>query len=385
MRGTCRLRRVAKLLDDQRRWDTELLRQYFLPMDVQAILQIKASPQWLVDDVLAWALDPKGIFSVRTAYRLAHDEKCRTSSCATSRAPDGTRVLWEAVWGCPLAQRLWRAMEELWSMPKLEDVQNTGPEWLLQLLLQCKPEERLQVLMTLWRSWHVHNELTHNKPAPPIDASTRFLNSYINTLMCIKQHPHTDMNNGKMAISYHSKQVADRAGSLRSEMPACCWTKPPLGWTKLNVNGSFVDELGTGGAGMVLRSNSGEVIYSSCHYLRSCTSALEAELAACMEGINIARAWSTAPMIVETDCLMVVQMLLESDTNRSPCATYVHEIKRLLGQVGEHVISHVVRSRNTVAHARAHLGQAGQRTAVWFHSTPREIDILCKADRIDPT
>ena len=106
MRGNCRLPWVAELLDDQGRWDMELLLQHFAPMDVQAIMQLKASPRRLVDDVLAWAPDPKGIFSFRTASRLAHDEKYRTSLCAASRAPDGTRAVWEALWGCPAPSKV---------------------------------------------------------------------------------------------------------------------------------------------------------------------------------------------------------------------------------------------------------------------------------------
>ena len=100
------MRRVAELLDDVGRWNGNLLRCHFLPMDVAVIMKIKL---WTIrgfEDVLAWAPDPTGVFTVRSAYRLALDERNHTSSCATSRAPDGTRAVWEALWGCPAPSKV---------------------------------------------------------------------------------------------------------------------------------------------------------------------------------------------------------------------------------------------------------------------------------------
>ncbi|KAI5011164.1 hypothetical protein ZWY2020_013301 [Hordeum vulgare] len=204
---------------------------------------------------------------------------------------------------CPLATRLWRDMEKAWSMPKLENVRHTGPEWLLHLLHQCQPDERLPVLMTLWRSWHVHNEITHGKKAPLVEASTHFLCSYIDTLRCIKQHPSADIVKGKMHVSCQRIPVQEQVGRKQSAGTDVRWVRPPPGWTKLNIDGAFRAEQHTGGAGMILRSDNGQVIFSSCRYLRSCSSSFEAELATCMEGIFIAQAWSSLPMILETDCL----------------------------------------------------------------------------------
>ncbi|KAI4976829.1 hypothetical protein ZWY2020_050436 [Hordeum vulgare] len=234
--------------------------------------------------VFAW---PVTTNSLATAVNLKRRNIVVTETCVIC----GTERedTFHALCRCPLAQRLWRAMGKIWSMPKLEDIRHTGPEWLLHLLIQCHPDEHLQVLMTLWRSWHMHNELTHGKKAPPIEASTRFLSSYIDTLLCIKQHPSADIAKGNMAVSYLSKPLPDRDGKKQAAGPDMRWSKPPRGWTKLNIDGAFSANQRTGGAGMILRSDDGQIIYSSCRYLRSCSSVLETELAACMEGIIIAR------------------------------------------------------------------------------------------------
>lgn len=71
--GTCCLRRVSELLDESGAWRTDVLRQYFLPTDIVTITSIRTSPR-ITDAVIAWAPEKNGIFTVRSAYRLAMDE-----------------------------------------------------------------------------------------------------------------------------------------------------------------------------------------------------------------------------------------------------------------------------------------------------------------------
>ncbi|KAE8810040.1 hypothetical protein D1007_02809 [Hordeum vulgare] len=120
--------------------------------------------------------------------------------------------------------------------------------------------------------------------------------------------------------------VAHEESSTARE-PEVKWLPPPPGWTKLNVDGAFKADGNTGGAGMILRGEAGQVIFSSRRFLRSCSSPLEAELAACLEGITIARAWSELPMIIETDYLTAARMITQDGLNRSPCATMVTQIQ----------------------------------------------------------
>ncbi|KAM0868680.1 hypothetical protein ACQ4PT_041152 [Festuca glaucescens] len=81
---------------------------------------------------------------------------------------------------------------------------------------------------------------------------------------------------------------------------------------------------------MILRDESGAILLSSSRYIPRCTSALEAELAACREGIAMAREWSDQPCIVEMDSAQAVSMVKASEMDRSCLLHEVHEIKRLL-------------------------------------------------------
>ena len=153
----------------------------------------------------------------------------------------------------------------------------------------------------------VRNEITHDKPAPPVEASRRFLSGYIDSILCIKQHPKADILKGKMVIS----RAQSRMEELRPAREACTsppetWQKPTDGWAKLNVDGAYLQASDTGGAGMILRDSNGPTIFASCRYLRTCTSPLEAELAAIKEGIELTLEWSTLSFIIESGCANAV-------------------------------------------------------------------------------
>jgi hypothetical protein len=55
--------------------------------------------------------------------------------------------------------------------------------------------------MTIWRVWDQLNELTHDKPCPPVEGSRRFLVSYLNSGLMIKQRPNLDVVKEKMVVS----------------------------------------------------------------------------------------------------------------------------------------------------------------------------------------
>lgn len=50
-------------------WDAELVRKSFMVLEVEEVLKIKPSAR-LEHDVLAWAFEKHGFYSMRSAYRL---------------------------------------------------------------------------------------------------------------------------------------------------------------------------------------------------------------------------------------------------------------------------------------------------------------------------
>lgn len=59
-----------------RRWNEELIRQSFIGIDAEEILKIQLN-QTMDDDVVAWAHERNGVYSVRSSYRLLKEEHTR--------------------------------------------------------------------------------------------------------------------------------------------------------------------------------------------------------------------------------------------------------------------------------------------------------------------
>jgi ribonuclease HI len=158
------------------------------------------------------------------------------------------------------------------------------------------------------------------------------------------------------------------------------WTKPPPGWSKLNVDGAWKDGEPSGGTGMVLRDDAGNIIFTACHHLFQCEGALEAELRACEEGLSLAMQWTDKPIVLESDCRVAVDMINEKGVNRSPVAALVNSIRRHF--MGDRMckVVHVSRKLNGVSHILAKLGHTKFCTKVWLRSRPDEIHLACIQD-----
>jgi hypothetical protein len=156
-------------------------------------------------------------------------------------------------------------MREDWELPH-NMLKNTGNEWLMHMLQDLSEMQRATTMMTIWRIWNAHNEMTHGKPCPSIEGSCRFLRSYMNSLLMIKQCPKRDIAKGKMVISetqgYRIKELGHNKTKDRNQT----WIPPVMGKAKLNVDGSY-DEANGAGVGMTLRDHSGQMIYVSCRHL----------------------------------------------------------------------------------------------------------------------
>ena len=81
------------------------MRRYFYACDVEEILKTKI-PSSACSDQVAWNFEKSGIFSVRSAYRLAmrtgHGEGEVGSSSTTA---DGRKV-WKALWSIQVPEKV---------------------------------------------------------------------------------------------------------------------------------------------------------------------------------------------------------------------------------------------------------------------------------------
>jgi ribonuclease HI len=225
--------------------------------------------------------------------------------------------------------------------------------------------------MLLWRIWYVHNEITHQKPAPTVEGSRRFLMSYLESLLIIKQHPEKDLEKGKIVVSHDTGFRRDKKDTECCKTTRRKWEPPMQGEVKLSVDGSWSSQ-GTAGAGMVVRDHKGEVLVASCRQLLECQDATEAELTAVEEGMKLALIWTSLPIIVETDCALALELINGSTPNISVYAFQVSRIRDLVRE-RECKCVKIDRTVNRVSHDLAHVGRVQAKTQVWLRQSPPEV------------
>ena len=121
-------------------------------------------------------------------------------------------------------------------------------------------------------------------------------------------------------------------------------------------------EEGTTGCGMVLRGADGNIIVSACRFLPRCVEAVEAELWACKEGLELALEHSPLPVIVESDCSQVIRVASEKSLDRSPFLNIISDIRFLSNQDRVCKFVKVDRSEVRISHCLANLARAA---VVW--------------------
>ncbi|WVZ52945.1 hypothetical protein U9M48_003943, partial [Paspalum notatum var. saurae] len=161
------------------------------------------------------------------------------------------------------------------------------------------------------------------------------------------------------------------------------WQKPEDGWIKVNVDGAFVEQTGTAGAGVVARDTEGSVIFTAWRVLFDCASAKEAEARACLEGLRLASQWCHEPVILESDCAQMVEALRAHSEDRSDLCFLIAEARELGRSLPVWRISKVKRENNFVAHELAQLARQNTHTATWLGQAPACVRDLITTDCMD--
>ncbi|KAM0908155.1 hypothetical protein ACQ4PT_015643 [Festuca glaucescens] len=432
--GRCRLRWVSDFLNPDGTWNMQLLMRWFLPIDIREIVKIRTSAR-NENDFVAWNPEPTGVFTVKSAYRLAFEMQQRENGrLTTSARPSGDSPEWKMIWQCPVppkirifawklannalatqvnkhrrgiktpatclicgmeeestfhvmmkcphARGLWDVMRTVWDLPASELLVEQNPDWFMHVIQRLNLDQRAALLMLLWRIWHVHNELTHAKKPAPVEASKRFLTSYMDSLLTIKQCPNADVGKGKHVIDNSlgfGKKVRrpDERPQVKQK-----WKPPDDGQLKLNTDGAFTAD-GRAGAGMVIRDAGGRAIFAACRNISACADALDAELAAMEEGLMLALHWTTEPFVVEVDSSDAIKLVAKGTPNLSRYTTRVSRIREFLRE-REISVTKVGRDANGVSHRLAALGRTQGRTEFWLQDFPPDVAAALLADCTGP-
>jgi hypothetical protein len=183
----------------------------------------------------------------------------------------------------------------------------------------------------------------------------------------------------------HDKEGIDPASSVRRiredlsllelprqqpiMLPGYGW-RPPEGLSiKINTDAAVHFDDGNAGAGGVARSISA-FKGAWCKPIPGVTDLLIAEAIALKEGVIFATLRGYTHVIMETDCLEVVNIWNSRYTDRSVIAPILFEIGELALSFISFVVQHVIRSANGPAHLCAKRACTLNVTESWLNSTP---------------
>jgi ribonuclease HI len=398
----CRLRRVSHLIDQQSKsWDEAQIRRFFHPCDVDGILKIKLSVN-VCTDWISWNFGKSGLFTVRSAYRLAMRDKYELGFIGSSAGGLGERSIWKKIWkaplpskvrvfawklirnglptcmntkhrhidresscqlcgfpeencyhviACPHARALRMELRKHLSLPDEEHIQHTGPEWLLMLLDRYDDQTNTIFLMLIWRCWMVRNGVIKAGEGISIAGSVLFLTCYCSELLLVRQQGISGENRGKQKMFPELIPSCARS-KPRSE---CKWPPSAGQVIKINVDGAFIVESGKASVGTIARNDSGRPLAAAWGCLLHCQDAEEAEAMACLEGVKLANLWPDQEVVVESDCALVVGKLCDDCVDRSLVTSIMGDILTEKARMCGVSFKCIRREQNKLVHELAHL------------------------------
>jgi ribonuclease HI len=230
---------------------------------------------------------------------------------------------------CKFAKSVWREANLESIRRVLLECANASQT--LEALLNLDDSCRLVSITLLWKIWSVRNSVNagDRSPVPAAVASSAI------------QHT-------SEFTSYLSKTQTLHVTKTDR------WTKPPADYLKINIDGSFCRENGTGGWGFCIRDYNGDVCGAGMGQIAHVADALQAETIACLKAIEYAAELGMGRIIIETDATLLKSALQSSEFDLSRHGVLFREAKfQLLTNFIDYKVMYCKRACNIVAHVLA--------------------------------
>ncbi|TVU49286.1 hypothetical protein EJB05_00593, partial [Eragrostis curvula] len=309
----------------------------------------------------------------RANKKYRHIEK--QSACELCGAAN--EDVFHALICCPHAVALRHALSEVWELPEQADLLDTGPEWLLGLLIKYPADVMANFVMMLWRVWNVRNGALKAGEKISIEGSVIFLTRYMDGLLSARQQYYAREGKGKAQVV-----TLSTPSLIRKTEEDRRWVPPARGKFKINVDGAYNAQSGAAGLGVVIRDADGHPLLMAWRKLFHCRDAEEAEAAACLDGVRLAMRWPGISMVLESDAALVVAKLKTDAPDRSLIAGLISDIREECRQLAEIEVCKIGRKQNAVAHSLAQLACRLGESRVSFSQVPDCIKDLIVAERL---
>jgi ribonuclease HI len=198
----------------------------------------------------------------------------------------------------------------------------------------------------------------YGKGQATIQGSVEFLTSYACSLNLAGQvHPQGKSEKGKEKIHEGAaKEPWFQEVRTSNNGHQARWRLPPAVWAKVNTDAGYFQDTCMASTGAVLRDAEGNMLMAAWKTVSNVAAAEEAEALACLDGIRLAAEEVSRPVVVETDCFMLVQAVNRDGNPRARWSSIIEEIKA-----------------NQVAHGLARLAKQRRQDRKMHGNVPQEL------------
>lgn len=143
---------------------------------------------------------------------------------------------------------------------------------------------------------------------------------------------------------------------------------------KVNVDAAINRDTYQGGLGVVIRDGEGNVIAAAIKQTNFNGDAALVEAAAVKLGIQVAIDTGLTPLIIETDCKDVVNLVLHKKSNQTEICWIITDIQSEMQRGGNlFKFQHIPRENNVIAHNLAKMAVASGDSCIWRDSFPPQV------------
>ncbi|CAI9786406.1 unnamed protein product [Fraxinus pennsylvanica] len=148
------------------------------------------------------------------------------------------------------------------------------------------------------------------------------------------------------------------------------WDKESSGNFTNDCRWTIFEDIQKDGVGVVLRDATGGVLRTATKREDVVDEAATIEALAILRGLQLCIPLGIRKLVIESDCLLLVQELQASSNSLANAGNIIADVKQLLSRFKEVQIQHVNRMGNSVAHALARNAWNVADISVWWDHLP---------------
>ncbi|KAL6201366.1 hypothetical protein ACLB2K_025080 [Fragaria x ananassa] len=394
-----RFNKVSNLLLSPGVWNVGVLQELFPASIVSKILVLPISSKEHQDRWI-WSEDKLGKFFVKTAYHLAR--KRVLDHELYEHVPNPSSLLWNKLWKAKVLGKVkvcaWKAVSNI--LPTRSRLSERG----VDIDTQCPfCEEEVESPIHALRDCSHATECVQLAQVPLLPNTTSVYDWLVSALSVPTIFPILLMllwaiwrNRNQKVWKGEVKQASEivslalvwwedykKARSSLNERRIVFrsrWTKPSVGFVKLNVDAVFDPNSGRTGLGGVFCDHEGLCLGAFTKFIVSASSPQHSELLAVLEGVGWAQVHHLLPLVVETDWQVLVNVVQSGSLDHSSIGFLLPGLRESLRLASNARLIFVKREANSIAHALAQYALFSQMNTGFSLVIPLHVEELISLD-----